>query len=140
MKKIVLLSFLTLLTVTGCSSREEADRKLAKGCEAGARSLMEGERYDRQIAKVKKTTFGGDAQGRSVRLEVTTKTKADGRESDDVVFCVFQEEYNAGFIGWSAMLDRLTIGEDVYGRENGAIKGDLQDFLKLNDTVSDGMR
>ena len=56
LKKVIPLMLCCAL-VSGCSSREEADVKLAKGCEAGVTSLFGLEKYDRTLARVKKKSF-----------------------------------------------------------------------------------
>ncbi len=140
MKSSLILGLAALLLVTGCSSREEVDKKLAKGCEAGARALLEQAGYDRSLDKVKKPSFSTDENGRSVMMQAVTKNKAYGYMTDEVLVCVFSEEYSMGFITWSAMLEKLTIGDDVYGRHEGHLQGDMQDYLRINDTVTNAMK
>lgn len=134
-----MLGCATLLLATGCSSREEADKKLAKGCEAGAKAFLAQDRFDRQLDKVKKATFSTDENGRTVLMQASTKNKAYGYNIDEVLTCVFSEEYSMGFITWSANLEKLTIGDDVIGRDLGQLQGSMQDYISVNEAVTDSM-
>lgn len=140
MNKFLILTLCSVFLMTGCSSREEADKKIAKGCEAGVRSLLAMDKYDRQIDKVKKVTYGKDDLGRLVTLDAGIKNKAYSYDGDESFTCIFSEEYSFGFIAYKASLERLTIGTDVYGRDaNGTIQGELNDYMRLTDAVQDAM-
>lgn len=138
MKKLIIALTVALL-VSGCSSREEADTKLGKGCEAGVKALLGEQRYDRQLDKVKKKTFEVDDLGRKIIIEAVTKNKEYGYETDEVFTCVFSETYSFGFIAWNANLESITIGEEIFGRENGQIKGDLDQFMRVTDAIADAI-
>lgn len=140
LKTSALLGCMAVLLMTSCSSREAVDQRLAKGCEAGARAFLNQDRFDRQLDKVKKATFSTDDNGRTVLMQASTKNKAYGYGVDEVLTCVFSEEYSMGFISWSANLEKLTIGDDVIGRDVGQIQGGMQDYLAINQAVTDAMK
>ena len=136
MKKYAALFLCASVLLTGCSSREEADAKLSKGCEAGVTSLLAAEKYDRQIAKVKKVTYSKETLGRQVTLDTTIKNKAYGYEGEEWFSCIFSETYSMGYIAWDARLERITIGTDIIGRDDkGNVIGGLNEYMNLTDAV-----
>lgn len=141
MKTPLILAFTSLLLVTACSSREEADRKMARGCEAGIKVLLAKDTSDRQISKVKSKTFGEDGKIRTVTLATTVKNKLYGYESDETFSCRFSEDYSVGFIGWRASLQQIKLGDTIFGKnEAGEIQGELQDYINLSGEVDDAMK
>lgn len=140
MKPAIFLALSSLLLVTACSSREEADAKLRKGCEYGVRTLLEKPNYDRQIGSVKSASFENVDAGRRIVLDTVVKNKEYGYENDETFSCIFSETYSFGFIAWNANLEQIKVGDDVFGRENGQIKGDLQDFMKVTDEIERAMQ
>lgn len=140
MKKYAARVLGTSVLLSGCSSREEADVKLAKGCEAGVTSLLAAEKYDHQIAKVNKVTYTMETLGRMVHLDTTTKNKVYGYEAEEKFSCIFSESYSMGYIAWNARLERITIGSDVIGRDDqGNIQGGLNEYMNLTDAVQSAL-
>lgn len=140
MNKFIISALCATVLLAGCSSREEADKKIAKGCQAGVASLLAMDKYDRQLDRVKHVTYAKDDLGRKVTLETAIKNKAYGYAGDETFSCIFSEEYSFGFIAYKATLERLTIGTDVYGRdEKGEIQGELNDYMRLTDAVQKAM-
>ena len=141
MKTKLVFAFASLLLVTSCSSREQADFKMAKGCEAGVRVLLAKETSTMQLDKVKSKTFTSDGKIRVVTLVANTKDKAYGYEKDDTFTCRFSEEYSVGFMGWRASLMQIKFGETIFGKDNaGVLQGDLQDYMNLSGEVDDAMK
>lgn len=139
MKKLFALVCVTAL-LTGCSSREEADAKLARGCEAGVKVLLNKPEYDRQISRIASKTFTDDSMGRKVSLVTKVKNKSYGYEADETFNCVFAEEYSFGFIAWKANLMQLKIGENTYGLEGGQVMGDMSDYMSLTAAIEAAMK
>lgn len=130
---------LAVSVLSGCGDNREAkDRKLALGCQAGIKALLAEEKYDRQIDKVTGKKFTSEADGRRVILKAVTKNKEFGYPKDESFDCLFSETSN--FFGYKAEVQQLNIGEDVFGKKDGQIIGDMNDFLALTGAVEAGMR
>ena len=125
------------MILSGCVSREQADAKLAKGCEAGANVILpEG----RKITRIAKSEFTPATEGRGMRHVKLTTIENDGfLEIENTVECVFEE--NFGFLnsGHSAAIYQVSAGDTVIGKSGSQIIGDAQVFLKLNDAMRDAM-
>lgn len=137
MKPLISLLLLSSLLLTGCSSREAADRKIAKACEVGVRIVLKNDKYENQIDSIKDTSFADYALGRKVSLKAAVKNKAYGYEGEESYDCIFDESYLPGFINWNASLTQIVVGSDVYGKDaSGKIQGSLQDFMNITDSVA----
>lgn len=136
----IILLGLTLFTLTACSSREEADAKMARGCEAAAKTMLGKESSDRQIEHVGKKSFDKAGEFRQVTLNVTTKNKEFGYEKDEVFSCKFDESYSPGFTAWKAALVQLKMGDQIYGDEGGQIFGEAEDQMNLTAAVEAAMK
>ena len=136
-KYLFLLTVISLLSACG-DNRDAKDQKLAKGCQAGIKSVMAQDKYDRQIDKVNSKSFANEGDARRVNLEVTTKNKQYGYPKDESYSCVFAEVSN--MLGYKAEVIRINIGDDFYGKKDGQIVGSMNDFLALTGAVEDGMK
>lgn len=138
MKKYVFF-LITVSVLSGCGDNREAkDRKLALGCQAGLKALFAQEKYDRQIDKVTSKKFSNEAEGRRVVLQASTKNKQYGYPKNESFNCLFAETSN--MLGYKAEVQQINIDEDVFGKKDGQILGDMNDFLKLTGAVEEGMR
>lgn len=141
MKTKLIVASACLLLVTGCSSREEADTKMGKGCEAGVRVLLAKDNSDRQIDKVTNKTFSSDGKIRVVTLAAGTKNKEYGYEADETFTCRFTEDYGPGFFNWQAAVQQIKLGDTIFGKdEAGTIQGELRDYMDLVGDVDDAMK
>ena len=141
MKKwMPLLCLVSLLTLSACGSREDADKKLARGCEAAVKSMLAKDTEDRQVEAIKGKSFAPSGENREVTLQATTKNKEFGYEAEESFKCVFEESYSPGFTAWKASLLQLRIGETVYGSEGGEIFGTMEDQMSLTAAVESAMR
>lgn len=136
MKKYALIAVSTL-TLAACIPQEQADEKMAKGCEAGVASLI----TPKEIAAVKTKNYADEqAEGglhRRVTLGVTEK---DGwLELDKTYSCLFMEEWGLFKSSHKALLVQVKIDDSIYGKVNGVITGSLDDFLKLSENVDQAM-
>ncbi len=136
-KYLFCLLSVSLLSACG-DGRGEKDKILARGCQAGIKSLMAQDKYDRQIDKVHSRKFSDTPDGRKIVLKVTTKNKEFGYPKDESFNCIFAETSN--ILGWKADLQQINIGEDIYGRKDGKILGEMQEFLDLTDAVNKAMK
>jgi hypothetical protein len=106
---------------------------LVKACTAVAKTMLD---QDQTLAPLQSTTLTTDFvdtyQMRRVALKFGT---AD--DPDDAVHyeCLFEETFGFLNTSYTASLYRITNGEKTIGKKGGEIEGDLQDFIKLQDTT-----
>ncbi len=122
------------LALTGCVSREQADAKLAKACEAGIRALLpEGET---DIGTVTGSTFTASVEGQDMRHVSLKIEHQDGWIEEGTVYeCTFQESFGPFKNNFTASLYNLKVGENSYGKFGHEILGDAQDFMKLTEAI-----
>lgn len=138
MKKIAFL-LLTFSLLSACGNdRETHDQKLARGCQAGIKSILAQDKYDRQIDTVRNKKFSTEADGRKVTLDVVTKNKLYGYPKDETFDCTFNEVSN--MLGYKAEVVGINVGENFFGKKDGQIVGDMNDFVALTTAVEDGMK
>ena len=131
-----------LLAVTillaGCVSRDQADSKLAKGCEAGAKAFLAD---NIKVKEVKQKTFRDSAEfGTGYRTVILNVIESDGwYEPDKQYKCVFAEEFGPFGMSYSASIYQLKINDQTYGKDGDKIIGDLNDHMKLKEAVDRGM-
>lgn len=123
--------------LSGCVSREQADAKLAKGCEAGVKAMLsEG----RTIAKIADTKFSPSPEGPSMRHVTLNAIENDGfLEVENKFECVFDEQFGLFNMNYTASIYQVRTGERVIGKSGNEILGDAQDFLKLTDAIREAM-
>ena len=125
------------MLLSGCVSREQADAKLAKGCEAGVNALLpEG----RTITRIADTKFSPSPEGPGMRHVKLKAIETDGfLEVESEFECVFEESF--GFLknNFTASIYQVRTGERVVGKSGNEILGDANDFLKLTDAIRDAM-
>jgi hypothetical protein len=140
MKKILLISLVSL-TLTACAPSPEAqNQKLAKVCEAGIAALLGQDKFDRQIANRKDASFSEVSDGRQVVLQVQTKNKQYGYLQDEAFTCVFNVGTLFGPFGESIELVQMNVGETLYGKKDGQILGDMKDFLLITESVKNALQ
>lgn len=144
MSKIISKRFSTLIlmgvcamTLSACVSREQADAKLAKGCEAGVNVILpEG----RKITRIAKSEFTPATEGAGMRHVKLTAVETDGfLETENVFECVFEESFGFLGSGHTAAIYQVRAGDTMIGKSGNQIVGDAQIFLKLNDAMRDAM-
>lgn len=136
MKKYALIAVSTL-TLAACVSQEQMDEKMAKGCEAGVKSMI----APKEISSIKTRNYADEyAEGglhRRVTLGVMEK---DGwLELDKEYSCLFMEEWGMFKSSHKALLVQVKIDDSIYGKVDGVITGSLDDFLKLTEHVDEAM-
>jgi hypothetical protein len=139
MKKLFFI-FVCVSMLTACGTRDNKDKKLAKGCEAGIKALLDSSRYDRQISSVSNSSFSDMADGRQIVLQAKTHNKKDGYDQDEAFTCVFAESNTFGPFGYKAEIQHLTAGEDVLGKKDGRVQGDANDFMNAARAAEAGMK
>jgi len=140
MKKSLLLSIGLATLLTGCGAQQDAESKMARGCEAAVKVMLNKDQYDRQIAKVKSAKFGMSDGFRLVTIDVQTKSKEFGDPKDEKFECKFEETQAFAYIGWKASLIQVRIDDVVYGSEGGEIYGSIEDQMALTAAVENAMK
>ena len=122
--------------LTGCTSREDADATLAKGCEAAVGAMLPA---DAEIDHVTGTSFTPAAQGTDFRHVTLNAVILDGwLEVENEYECTFQEKRSL-FGGHRASFEQLKIDDRIYGRSGNEIVGSMDDFTKIEDAVRRAM-
>lgn len=139
-KSSLVLGVCALTLLTGCGSREAAETKLARGCEAAAKAMLNKEQYDHQIDAVTSKKFGKSEGFTLVTIDTNTKNKEYGYENPETFQCKFEESSGPFGLNWKAALVQLKVGEDVYGSEGGQLYGTVEDQMALTAAVESAMR
>ena len=135
---LLLLGMLALSGLTGCVSREEADAKLALGCEAA--SLL----FAQQGVQVETTgqiIFGQSDLGKNFRHVLMSVTETDGWHQEQKEYrCIFMEEFGFARLRYVATIYQVRVGDQIFGKEGNEIIGSLEDHIRLTDAVARAMR
>jgi hypothetical protein len=137
MNRLSIIALLSLLVLSGCVSREQADEKLAKGCAAGVQSLLpDGVKIDHIAGKeASKSPEGPDM--RYIKIKTVT---IDGVLPEDKDYeCIFEEEFGFMNASYTASIYQVRTGDATYGKSGNEIMGNADDFLKLTDAVRQAM-
>jgi len=127
------LSFVCLLVLSGCVSREQADAKLARACEAAVNVFLD---EDQQIGEVKNATFSGSPVGTDYRhVTIHTITMDGWIEAENDYDCVFQEGFGFMSMGYTASIYQVTVHDQTVGKSGNEILGTASDHMKLNEAV-----
>lgn len=140
MKKSILLMTGCILCLTGCGEKEKTEARLARGCEAAVKVMLNKPDFTRQIDSVKSKSFGMSDGYKLVTINTVTKEKDTGTEADETFNCKFQETQSFNYIIWSADLVQLKIDDIIYGSEGGEIYGSVEDQMALSNAVTSAMK
>jgi hypothetical protein len=138
MKKfIVVLAGVSALALSGCVSQEQADAKMFVGCEAAVKAMI----APTEIKEVKSKTAVPEKAMGSVYRRVTLKyTQAgDFAESEKEGSCLFSEQWGMFKSNHTSMLEQVVYNGTLLGKKDGNIEGDMNQFLKLNESVDAAM-
>lgn len=124
--------------LSGCVDQVTADQKMAKGCKAGIEAMIE----PREIMEVQSTRYDyedvtGEGRHRVVIIEAVEKE--GWLELEKEYRCLFAEHWGILRATHTAALMRLNIDDEIIGKKNGKIHGNLDDFLTLTEKVKMGM-
>lgn len=140
MKNSIVLCTTALILLTGCGGKEQAETKLAKGCEAAIKAMLNKPDFTRQITSVKSKSFGMSDGFRLVTIHTVTHPKEEGMDADESFDCKFQETQSFNYLKWSAELVQLKIDDVIYGSEGGEIYGSVEDQMALTNAVEEAMK
>lgn len=134
--KYTWLALASVLVLTGCVSREEADKRLERGCAAGAELFFE---EGHKIKEVKDRIFRDDPNlGKGYREVRLTVVDSDGwYDADKEIKCIFVENFNP--MQHSATIYQMKMDDRTWGKEDNQILGTMEEHLKLTETVEQGM-
>ena len=132
---IIFVSFL----LTGCVTQDQMDIKMAKGCSAGVNALLAKE--GKEIGEIKTKRYANEnAEGGLHRRITLEGIEKDGWvELDKSYSCLFMQEWGMFKSSHRALMVQIKIDEELYGKRDGQILGDFQDFLELTKVVDGAM-
>jgi hypothetical protein len=130
---LIAISLIATLALTGCVTRQQADEKLARGCKAGAQTMLE----DGQL--IEKITATYDTPEPGLRHINITAFLKDDPENSYTYECVFEETFGPFNASHDAMLQRIQVGDKVLGKTGDNVEGDAEEFIKLDTAVNKGM-
>ncbi|HRW30589.1 MAG TPA: hypothetical protein P5227_11370 [Emcibacteraceae bacterium] len=134
-----LLVALLSLGLTACVSQDQADEKMAKGCEAAVNILLKDE--GKQLSEIKVKRYADEqAEGGLHRRITLMGIEKDGwLELDKSYSCLFAQDWGLFKSSHEALLVQVQIDDQLYGKKDGAIQGTLEDLIKLPDAVHKAM-
>ncbi|HPF77873.1 MAG TPA: hypothetical protein PLF01_01155 [Alphaproteobacteria bacterium] len=134
-----LLVALLSLGLTACVSQDQADEKMAKGCEAAVNILLKDE--GKQLSEIKVKRYADEqAEGGLHRRITLMGIEKDGwLELDKSYSCLFAQDWGLFKSSHEALLVQVQIDDQLYGKKDGVIQGTLEDFIKLTDAVHKAM-
>ena len=138
MKKFI-LSASALLLLSGCVSQDQADAKLARGCEAGIQALIRPVMI--KEVKSKNFSFEENAEGQHRAVKIDTITKDGWLELEKSYICVFAQQWGLFKSSHGAILMQIRMPDGkIIGKKDNKIVGNMDQFLKLTETVQASMK
>ncbi|MFA5593437.1 MAG: hypothetical protein WC989_09020 [Micavibrio sp.] len=138
MKKLLLIAgCMSALALGACVSQQQADARLAKGCEAATGAMLE----PRTIKDVRGFTAEEDRSEGSIhrRIKLTYVENDDFAESEHVSECLFSQQWGFFKTAHAALLEQLIVNGQLVGKKGGVIVGSMDDFLKLSGHAESAM-
>ena len=138
MKKFaVLLAGLSTIALSGCVTQEQADAKMIQGCEAAVAAMIE----PTTIKEVKASTAAPEKTMGSVyrRVKVSYTDQGDFAETVKEGSCLFSEQWGMFKSTHASMLEQVVYNDQLIGKKDGNIEGDMNAFMKLNEKVDAAM-
>ncbi len=138
MKKILIaLTSVSMIALSGCVSQEQADAKMIKGCEAAVGAMI----APRTIKEVKASSGVDEKTMGSVyrRIKITYVENDDFAESERPGSCLYSQQWGMFKSSHTALLEQVTYNDQLIGKKDGNIEGDMNEFLKLNEKVDAAM-
>jgi len=138
MKKFTLaLAGVSVLALGGCVTQEQADQKMFAGCKAAIDTMI----APRTIKTVKANTGENENTMGSVyrRIKVTYVENDDFAESEKQGSCLFSQQWGMFKSSHVALLEQVVYNDQLIGKKDGNIEGDMNQFMKLNESVNAAM-
>ncbi len=136
-KLLTILPLMTLLALTGCVNREQADAKLARACAAAVNTILyEGQRID----EVRDSTSTPSPEGPDFRHITIHTIMGDGwLETENDYECIFQEGFGFLNSNYTASIYQVRTPERTIGKAGDEIMGSAQDFIDLTNAVREAL-
>lgn len=130
----LLLSVSSLLFLSGCVDRAQADAKLQRGCAAGV-ALYVPEGFT--IKEVKGATFSDAKNGEGDRRVTLTVMQSDGwYDEEKTYFCNFAEGFGFMQMSHNAEIYQIDMGDGrVFGKKDGDIVGGFAEWQRITGAV-----
>ena len=123
----------TLALLTGCVSQEQADVKLSQGCRAALNVLI----APLEISEIKTQRYENETlpEGQHRRIHMNV-IEADGWSEEEKEYsCLFSEQWGFARSSHNALFIQADLGDQVIGKKDGQILGDLEQFMKITQAV-----
>lgn len=132
-----LLLGLSVLTLAGCVSQQQADEKMGKGCEAAVNAMI----APKTLVNVKSVKFADEVNSDgNYRMVTIVALEKDGwMELDKEYSCKFVQQWGLMKSSHIALLEQLKYGDTVMGKQDGKIIGSFDDFMKLTESAETAM-
>lgn len=132
------LGIFSLIFLTSCVDRDQADAKLKIGCAAAIELFLE-EGYS--IKEIKDANYSKPANNLDGDRKVTlTVLESDGwYETDKTYSCTFAEDFGMFNATHKANIYQVNMNDQVYGKKDGKIVGGFDAWLKITNTVDKAM-
>lgn len=136
-KLFVALGLCSSFFLAGCVSQQQADQKMAKGCEAAIGAMI----APKQILEVKSTRFADEQTEGSIyrRIGLTAVEKDGWIEAEKEYSCLFAQQWGLFRLNHIALLEQMTYNDEIKGKKDGKIIGSMEDFLKLTKAADSAM-
>lgn len=136
-KYAVLCAGLSVLALTGCVTQEQADAKMFTGCEAAIGAMI----APSEIKEIKTKSASAEKTMGSVyrRVKLTYTEVGDFAETENEGSCLFSEQWGMFKSTHASLLEQTVYRGELIGKKDGNIQGDMNAFLKLNETVDAAM-
>lgn len=123
------------LLLTACApTREDADKKLAIACQAAIKETFSDPKDHIEVQKV---SFSSDKSYEGARLRIVTLkaqyTYGDSPPFDKTYLCAYTEEWS--LFSYLPEFYNLQRDDQKYGNFDGAITGDTNTLMKINDAT-----
>ncbi len=139
MKKLTLaLASVSVLGLSACVTQEQADEKMFTGCKAAVSAMIE----PRTVKEFKGTPTAEDEKTMGSvyrRIKITYVENDDFAESERQGSCLFSQQWGMFKSTHAAMLEQVVYNDQLIGKKDGNIEGDMNAFMKLNEKVDGAM-
>ena len=136
--RIFLITLLSL-SLTACVSQDQADIKMAKGCVAAVNALLKDD--GKEIMEVKSKNYAQEEAegGLHRRVTIGAIEKEGWLELEKEYSCLFMQQWGMFKASHKALLVQVKIEDELYGKKDGVILGDFEDFLGITKVVDSAM-
>ncbi len=122
-----------------CVTRDQADKRLEAGCSAAAEMFIDSDFFIKDIKRViSKPSVEFGASYRDITIFAVESD--NWLDIDKEYKCTFSEEFGLFNTTYHASIYQIHVNDEIYGKKDNKILGDLEDHLKLVKAVEDAMR